>query len=141
MVSQESRKTTCCRGSDSIMRKMKRYPWVAGFRLHAEHLPFQLSCSATALRILALRSEIVPGASSRGKHRPFRSSCSARRLAALSVSKGLGMSSETHVPVDMVSPARVQPKRQLTDRLLSLFTEVHSGEGIGALLLGANVFL
>jgi ATP:ADP antiporter, AAA family len=51
------------------------------------------------------------------------------------------MSSETHVPVDVVPPARVQPKRQFTDRLLSLFTEVHSGEGIGALLLAANVFL
>jgi ATP:ADP antiporter, AAA family len=51
------------------------------------------------------------------------------------------MSNETHMPVDVVHPADVQPKKQFTDRLLSLFTEVHSGEGIGALLLGANVFL
>jgi len=51
------------------------------------------------------------------------------------------MSSETHVPVDVLPPAPVHPERQFTDRLLSLFTEVHSGEGIGALLLAANVFL
>src|SRR5690348_1281668 len=33
------------------------------------------------------------------------------------------------------------PERQLTDRFLSLFTEVQNGEGIGALLLGAYVFV
>src|SRR5215475_3791538 len=83
----------------------------------------------------------MPGASSRGKHLPFRCSCSACRLAALSESRGLGMSSETPMPVDVVPSARIHPERQLTDRLLLLFTEVHSGEGIGALLLAANVFL
>ena len=51
------------------------------------------------------------------------------------------MSNETHMPVDVVHPPDVQPEKQFTDRLLSLFTEVHSGEGIGALLLAANVFL
>ena len=35
-----------------------------------------------------------------------------------------------------------QPEtRRLTDRFLSLFTEVQNGEGIGALLLGAYVYL
>src|SRR6187549_3418217 len=38
-------------------------------------------------------------------------------------------------------PIQSMPKRRLADRFLSLFTEVRSGEGIGALLLSANVFL
>jgi len=38
-------------------------------------------------------------------------------------------------------PIQSMPKRRLADRFLSLFTEVRSGEGIGALLLAANVFL
>jgi hypothetical protein len=32
-----------------------------------------------------------------------------------------------------------ESKRKLPDRLLSLFAEVRGGEGIGALLLAANV--
>jgi ATP:ADP antiporter, AAA family len=51
------------------------------------------------------------------------------------------MSNENHMPVDVLSPGPVQSEKQLTDRLLSLFTEVQNGEGIGALLLAANVFL
>src|SRR5262245_22444278 len=37
-------------------------------------------------------------------------------------------------------PSTVGEKR-LADRILSIFTEVHSGEGAGALLLGAYVFI
>src|SRR5215475_14974044 len=135
MVSQGSLRTTPCRGSDSIMRKTKGTLWVTRLRLQAKPLPFHLSCEATPLRILGLRSGKVSGPSSRGKHLPFRCSCAARRLTALSGSRGLGMSNETHMPVDVVHPPDVQPEKQFTDRLLSLFTEVHSGEGIGALLL------
>jgi ATP:ADP antiporter, AAA family len=40
-----------------------------------------------------------------------------------------------------VTSARCAQERQLLDRFLSLFTEVQHGEGIGALLLGANIFL
>src|SRR4030095_9129849 len=43
-------------------------------------------------------------------------------------------------PLQPVSSAPGRP-RGLTDRVLSLFTEVRNGEGIGALLLGAYVFL
>src|SRR5262245_18807238 len=84
---------------------------------------------------------MVSGASLSGNQQMSSCSCTARRLAALSESRGLGMSSETHVPVDVVPPAPAHQKRQFTDRLLSLFTEVHSGEGIGALILAVNVFL
>jgi ATP:ADP antiporter, AAA family len=35
----------------------------------------------------------------------------------------------------------LEPKLKLSDRFLSLFAEVRAGEGIGALLLGANVYL
>jgi AAA family ATP:ADP antiporter len=38
-------------------------------------------------------------------------------------------------------PLQSEPKRRLSDRFLSLFAEVRSGEGIGALLLAANVYL
>jgi ATP:ADP antiporter, AAA family len=38
-------------------------------------------------------------------------------------------------------PLQLGPKKNLADRFLSLFAEVRSGEGIGALLLGANVYL
>ena len=38
-------------------------------------------------------------------------------------------------------PLDLGPKKSLADRFLSLFAEVRSGEGIGALLLGANVYL
>ena len=38
-------------------------------------------------------------------------------------------------------PIQSMPKRRLADRFLSLFTEVRSGEGIGALLLAANVLV
>jgi len=51
------------------------------------------------------------------------------------------MSSENvTVPVQRL-PLRSDEKRTLPDRLLSVFAEVRSGEGIGALLLAANVFL
>ena len=40
-----------------------------------------------------------------------------------------------------VPPASIRRERPLTDRFLSLFAEVQNGEGIGALLLGAYVFL
>jgi len=48
------------------------------------------------------------------------------------------MSNEIRVAVE---PVRVRPERKLSDRILSVFAEVRNGEGIGALLLGANVFL
>src|SRR6266403_590398 len=51
------------------------------------------------------------------------------------------MANEIHVGVEAGVPAGVRREKQLTDRFLSLFTEVHGGEGIGALLLGAYVFL
>jgi ATP:ADP antiporter, AAA family len=38
-------------------------------------------------------------------------------------------------------PLQSSPKRTLSDRLLSVFAEVRGGEGIGALLLAANVYL
>src|SRR5688500_8883067 len=38
-------------------------------------------------------------------------------------------------------PLPVGPKKQVADRFLSRFAEVRSGEGIGALLLAANVYL
>jgi ATP:ADP antiporter, AAA family len=38
-------------------------------------------------------------------------------------------------------PLDLGPKKTFADRFLSLFAEVRSGEGIGALLLGANVYL
>src|SRR5262245_53441314 len=50
------------------------------------------------------------------------------------------MASETS-PVAAALPVDAMPKRKLADRFLSLFTEVRNGEGIGALLLDANVFL
>ena len=50
------------------------------------------------------------------------------------------MSSETGAAIDPASCLPVA-ERQLTDRFLSLFTEVRNGEGIGALLLGAYVFV
>ena len=51
------------------------------------------------------------------------------------------MSNETPVAIPQPMPGALDQTRHLTDRFLSLFTEVHNGEGIGALLLGANVFL
>src|SRR5258706_126650 len=50
------------------------------------------------------------------------------------------MSNDTGVLANPV-PAVSLPERRLTDRFLSIFTEVHAGEGSGALLLGACVFL
>jgi AAA family ATP:ADP antiporter len=38
-------------------------------------------------------------------------------------------------------PLELGPKKTLADRFLSLFAEVRGGEGVGALLLGANVYL
>src|SRR5262249_15417827 len=46
-----------------------------------------------------------------------------------------------HMAVDVVHHPSVRSKRQFTDWLLSLFTDVHSGEGIGALILAVNVFV
>src|SRR5262245_53209628 len=39
------------------------------------------------------------------------------------------------------SPATTATPKRFTDRILSIFTDVHTGEGIGALLLAAHVFL
>jgi len=41
--------------------------------------------------------------------------------------------------MDKASPFQ-ENEKGLLDRALSLFTEVHAGEGLGALLLAANVF-
>jgi AAA family ATP:ADP antiporter len=51
------------------------------------------------------------------------------------------MSGESRVATDSASVLQESPQRRLTDRFLSLFTEVRSGEGIGALLLGAQVYI
>lgn len=51
------------------------------------------------------------------------------------------MSRGVRAAVEPAASIHVRHKKQLTDRFLSVFTEVHTGEGIGALLLGAYVFL
>jgi ATP:ADP antiporter, AAA family len=51
------------------------------------------------------------------------------------------MSNETGVAIEPPIPLGSGQARNLTDRFLSFFTEVHSGEGIGALLLAVNVYL
>jgi len=52
----------------------------------------------------------------------------------------MSSSPDAVAPIQPVSSAPGR-RRGLTDRFLSLFTEVRNGEGIGALLLGAYVFL
>src|SRR5262245_2528390 len=51
------------------------------------------------------------------------------------------LSTEIALQVEPAAPAATSGKKQLADRILSMFTEVHRGEGAGALLLGAYVFL
>jgi ATP:ADP antiporter, AAA family len=51
------------------------------------------------------------------------------------------MSTEIHVQVEPVGPIAASKQKRPADRILSLFTDVHTGEGAGALLLGAYVFL
>src|SRR5215470_631469 len=51
------------------------------------------------------------------------------------------MSTESQTDMASRPSVHVRQERQLTDRFLSLFTEVKAGEGIGALMLGACVFL
>jgi AAA family ATP:ADP antiporter len=51
------------------------------------------------------------------------------------------MASETSPVAAPTLPIPPMPKRRLADRFLSLFAEVRSGEGIGALMLAANVYL
>jgi AAA family ATP:ADP antiporter len=51
-----------------------------------------------------------------------------------------GATIKTSTDADAIVPAR-SAKPRLTDRLLSAFTSVQEGEGIGALLLAAQVFL
>jgi AAA family ATP:ADP antiporter len=51
------------------------------------------------------------------------------------------MSSEIHVAGGPAPSVRVPSDKQFADRLLSIFAEVKKGEGIGALILAANVFI
>ena len=51
------------------------------------------------------------------------------------------MSNDIRVAAGAAGTVRVPQEKRLTDRLLSIFTEVRPGEGVGALLLGAYVFL
>src|SRR5262245_35483109 len=51
------------------------------------------------------------------------------------------MPGETSTVAAPALPIEAIPKRRLADRFLSLFAEVRNGEGIGALLLAANVYL
>src|SRR4029453_7806522 len=54
---------------------------------------------------------------------------------------GPGMSIETPLAAAPALPIEPKPQRGLVDRFLSLFAEVRSGEGMGALMLAANVYL
>jgi ATP:ADP antiporter, AAA family len=51
------------------------------------------------------------------------------------------MRSEPQALAETVAIEQARTERGLSDRFLSIFTEVRDGEGIGALLLGAYVFL
>src|SRR5688572_13436428 len=66
-------------------------------------------------------------------------SSGARRCGS-SASNGAGMPGDSHV-LSPPAPFQSGLKKTLADRFLSLFAEVRGGEGIGALLLCANVYV